>query len=161
MAQEDGLQNSGGEIIFQSVYDADVSNALSFSEGLPWISDVRVVDSTLSFARVEIPNSEVHKSIRNVGKTPANTIIFISTSKVSAKLKLEFRSGRFRATLTEIKLISVAYPDFGSESVLTDLLFKRNGSLSVRLFDASKLVYDDLINRYFLNSLESHGDDDW
>jgi hypothetical protein len=162
LGQESGLKIDNKSTVYQKTFQGKIDNPIKFTEELKHIDGIRLIDNII-YGEISIPNSEVKKSIYNVGKKPLNTIIFILRTSVKAQIKIEIKDDRYRVTLSEIDLKFIdEYPFEGEVNQLNEYTLNKKGEIRNRTFKEAKLVYDELFERYFILEQEHNQEEqDW
>lgn len=146
-----------GSIVYQHVFEGELTNPLEFLENIKGVTNVRSLDGAM-FGSVRVVQSDIKRSMTSLGMTWGKTPIFLQASDVVCQVQLEKREGRYRITLTDIVLHYID-PIYGPPEPPGAYVIKKNGTLRTKLFETTKNLYDEVFTNLFSAKNELNNDD--
>lgn len=155
---------SSQELIYQKVFlhdSATVENLAEYYGSLPFISDVAMSNGELTFSM-----NDLVVDYKKFGLSQVSTPPIIQTGKYSGKVNVSVKDGKYRVTVSDIKLTGdIGYKKITSKENLTSYACRDNGTYISG--DWTKPNTLGLLDKAFTDNLEYRekprhdGDDDW
>lgn len=158
-SQGDGLYFENSSIMYQRVFEGELTNPVLFLESIQGTKEVRSTNDVF-FCEIQVSEVEIESSMKEIELSKGSTAVFLQDAEYKMKVKLELKEGRYRVTVSEFEcdLKKAQLKDGAIEQYIV----KNNGDIRPKQFQQAQKIFNHIFQERFEHKVNSSpGGDDW